>query len=319
MARHRYPSPSRIPRYLAIATVAALTVAIGLAQAGSGPQAGGNPVETAAAVTALPSPSATAPAQDDARAKLAADVETAVREAAEGAEGHAAVAVLDLSTGASASAGTTETDDHEFDTASIVKVDILAALLLQADDDGRSLTAQERQWATVMIENSDNAAANALWDAIGGGQGLAKANARLGLTETVPGDGAYWGLTRTTPDDQLRLLRAVFGEDSVLSADAREYLCGLMGSIAADQDWGVSAAADDPGSAQLKNGWLARSGTGLWVTNSIGRVEVAGHTLLLAVLCDGQTSQESGMALVEDLAVAASRPFADAAVAGADE
>ncbi|MCX5272672.1 serine hydrolase [Streptomyces virginiae] len=261
----------------------------------------------------------TASAQGDAQAELAADVETAVREAAAGAEGNAAVAVLDLSTDASASAGTTDADDHEFDTASIVKVDILAALLLQAADDGRALTAQERQWATVMIEHSDNAAANALWNAIGGGPGLAKANIRLGLTETVPGDGAYWGLTQTTPEDQLRLLRAVFGEDSVLSGDARAYLRGLLGSIAADQDWGVSAAADDPKSAHLKNGWLARSGTGLWVTNSIGRVEVAGHPLLLAVLCDGQTSQETGMALVEDLAVAASRPFADAAVAGADE
>ncbi|GAA3122071.1 hypothetical protein GCM10020254_81770 [Streptomyces goshikiensis] len=172
------------------------------------------------------------------------------------------MAVLDLSTGARASAGTADADDHEFDTASIVKVAILAALLLQVADDGRALTAQERWQATVMIENSDNTAADALWNAIGGAKGLAKANTRLGLTETVPGDGPYWGLTQTTPDDQLRLLQAVFGEDSALPADARSYLQGLMGSIAADQDWGVSAAADDPESARLKNGWLARSGSG---------------------------------------------------------
>ncbi|MFI0932890.1 serine hydrolase [Streptomyces sp. NPDC021019] len=272
-------------------------------------------------VTEQPSPSATvssqgADVQADRRAGLAADVETAVREAVEGAEGNAALAVLDLSSGAGASVGTAEADDHEFDTASIVKVDILAVLLLQVADEGRALTAQERRQATVMIENSDNTAADALWDAIGGAEGLAAANTRLGLTETVPGDGPYWGLTQTTPDDQLRLLQAVFGEDSALSADARSYLQGLMGSIAADQDWGASAAADDPGSAQLKNGWLARSGTGLWVTNSIGRVEVAGHTLLLAILCDGQPSQETGMALVEDLAVAASRPFADSTGTG---
>ncbi|WP_031156317.1 serine hydrolase [Streptomyces xanthophaeus] len=319
MARHRHNSPSRIPRYLAIGTVAALAGAIGVTHAGSGPQAARNPVQTAAAVTALPSPSATASAPTDAQADVAADLTAAVREAVAGAEGNAAVAVMDLTTGASASAGTTPGDDHEFDTASIVKVDIVAALLLQAADAGRALTAQERQSASVMIENSDNGAADALWDAIGGGQGLAKANTRLGLTETVPGDGAYWGLTQTTPGDQLRLLQAVFSEDSVLSADARAYLQGLMGSIAADQDWGISAAADDPGSAQLKNGWLARSRTGLWVTNSIGRVEVAGHTLLLAVLCDGQQSQEAGMALVEDLAVAASRPFTTDVDADADE
>ncbi|MFE0582921.1 serine hydrolase [Streptomyces sp. NPDC058874] len=315
MARHRHRSPSRIPRYLAIGTLAALTGAIGVAQTGPWPRTGANPVRTAASVTALPSPQTTAPSREDIDTEiadgLATEVEAAVREATAGTEGNAAVAVLDVTTGVSVSVGSVDAEEHTFDTASIVKVDILAALLLRAGDAGRSLTAQERQWATVMIENSDNAAANALWDAIGGAQGLAEANTRLGLVETVPGEGAYWGLTRTTPDDQLRLLQAVFGHDSVLSAEARNYLGGLMGSVAADQAWGVSAAADAPGAAQLKNGWLARSGTGLWVTNSIGRVETAGHTLLLAVLCDGQRSQETGMALVEDLAVAASGPLTD--------
>ncbi|MFJ9762439.1 serine hydrolase [Streptomyces erythrochromogenes] len=315
MARHRHTSPSRIPRCLAIGTVAALAGAFGITQAAPWSRTDGDPVQTAASVTALPSPQATAPPADDTRTETAADlsaeVEAAVREAVSGTGGNAAVAVLDLTTGASTSAGTDGAEDHTFDTASIVKVDILAALLLRADDAGRSLTAQERRWAKAMIENSDNAAANALWDAIGGSQGLAKANSRLGLVETVPGEGGHWGLTRTTPDDQLRLLQAVFGEGSVLSEDARTYLGDLMGSVAADQDWGVSAAADDPGSAQLKNGWLARSGTGLWVTNSIGRVEVAGHTLLLAVLCDGQRTQATGIAVVEKLAVAASGPFTD--------
>ncbi|WP_338056795.1 serine hydrolase [Streptomyces sp. ZAF1911] len=225
-------------------------------------------------------------------------VEEAVREVLAGAEGNAAVAALDLSTGESVQVGA----EHDFVTASIVKVDILATLLLQASDAGRSLTAQEQRQASVMIENSDNAAANALWDAIGGAEGLAKANLRLGLTETTPGPGVYWGLTQTTPADQLRLLQAVFGEDSVLSADARGYLRGLMGSVASDQDWGISAGLDDSGSVHLKNGWLARSESGLWVVNSIGRVEAGGDTLLLAVLCDGQASQKAGISLVEDLA-----------------
>ncbi|MFF1409406.1 serine hydrolase [Streptomyces sp. NPDC058289] len=225
-------------------------------------------------------------------------VETAVREVLAGAEGNAAVAVLDLSTGESVRVGV----ERDFVTASIVKVDILAALLLQASDAGRLLTAQEQRWATVMIENSDNAAASALWDAIGGTEGMAKANLRLGLTETTPGHGAYWGLTQTTAADQLRLLQAVFGEESALSADARAYLRGLMGSVAPDQNWGISAGLDESESVYLKNGWLARSETGLWVVNSIGRVEVDGRTLLLAVLCDGQASQKAGISLVEDLA-----------------
>ncbi|MCX4776003.1 serine hydrolase [Streptomyces sp. NBC_01264] len=292
MALHR--SPSRIRRRLAaFATMAALAGGITFAHARSEPRDGTFATAAAASTTATPVPT-TSPTTTSAQVK----VEEAAREVLAGAEGNAAVAVLDLSTGESARVGA----DRDFVTASIVKVDILATLLLQASDAGRLLTAQEQRWATVMIENSDNAAANALWDAIGGAEGMAEANLRLGLTETTPGHGAYWGLTQTTSADQLRLLQAVFGEESVLSADARAYLRGLMGSIAPDQDWGISAGLEDSGSVYLKNGWLARSESGLWVVNSIGRVEAGGHTLLLAVLCDGQTSQKAGISLVEDLA-----------------
>ncbi len=209
------------------------------------------------------------------------------------------VAVLDLGTGASAGYGA-----GTFETASIVKVDILAALLLQAQDAGRHLTAQEKAYATVMIENSDNDAASALWRAIGGADGLDSANRRLGLTATAGGDGPLWGLTRTTAADQLTLLRQVFAEDSALSAASRTYVRQLMGHIAEDQDWGVSAAAD--GSAwALKNGWLRRSTTGRWIVNSIGRVTVGGDDVLVAVVSHGNATEEAGIALVEAAARAA--------------
>lgn len=209
------------------------------------------------------------------------------------------VAVLDLGSGASAAFG-----DGAFDTASIVKVDILAALLLRAQDAGRRLTASERTYATAMIENSDNDSASALWRVIGRADGLDAANARLGLTDTEGGDGGLWGLTRTTAADQLTLLRQVFGQDSELSEASRTYLQGLMGQIAADQRWGVSAAADR-GRWALKNGWLARSTTGLWDINSIGRVTVDGRGCLVAVLSDGNSTKERGVSLVEAAAKAA--------------
>ncbi|MFJ6570387.1 serine hydrolase [Streptomyces sp. NPDC091292] len=193
-----------------------------------------------------------------------------------------------------------------YDTASIVKVDILAAVLLRAQDAGRPLTAQERTHATAMIRSSDNAAANALWETIGGAKGLDAANARLGLTGTKGGAGGRWGLTRTTADDQIKLLRAVFATgtgDAVLTKASRAYVQDLMGRIAADQDWGVSAAADTDWA--LKNGWLPRTATGLWDINSIGWVTVNGHPYLVAVLSDGNASMDKGVALVEHAAVTA--------------
>ncbi|MFJ3494685.1 serine hydrolase [Streptomyces sp. NPDC086091] len=219
------------------------------------------------------------------------------------------VAVLDPASGERAGFGR-----GSFDTASIVKVDILAALLLRAQDADRELTATERTYAAAMIRRSDNDAASALWKVIGEADGLDAANERLGLTGTEGGRDLLWGLTQTTAADQLTLLEQVFGTDSALDADSRAYLRKLMGSIVEGQRWGVSAAAD--GSAwALKNGWLPRTATGLWDVNSIGRVTSGGRELLVAVLSDRSVSQEKGIALVEAAAKAAVSVFAPAATA----
>ncbi len=216
------------------------------------------------------------------------------------------VAVLDVDSGESATYGGTA-----FDTASIVKVDILATLLLQAQDADRQLTATEKSYATTMIENSDNDSASALWRIIGKAGGLDAANKTFGLTGTAGGDDMLWGLTQTTAADQLALLQQVFGDDSKLSSASKSYIQGLMGQIEADQQWGVSAAAD--GSKwKLKNGWLARSATGLWDVNSIGRVTGAdGHEYLVAVLSKGSTTQGKGISLIEAAAKAGVAAFAE--------
>ncbi|MGW0836047.1 serine hydrolase [Streptomyces prunicolor] len=214
------------------------------------------------------------------------------------------VAVLDLTSGESATYGSTA-----FDTASIVKVDILATLLLQAQDAGRQLTATEKSYATTMIENSNNDSATALWDIIGKAGGLGTANKTFGLTGTTGGDGALWGLTQTTAADQLTLLQQVFGDDSKLNSASQSYIQGLMKQIEADQQWGVSAAADGSKWA-LKNGWLARSTTGLWDVNSIGRVTGEdGDTYLVAVLSKGSTTQTKGISLIEAAAKAGVTAF----------
>ncbi|MFJ3657317.1 serine hydrolase [Streptomyces nigra] len=229
-----------------------------------------------------------------ARAMRAVDVPDGAR---------VSVGVLDLASGESATFG-----EGAFDTASVVKVDILAALLLRAQDEGRRLTPTERADAAAMIEHSDNASASRLWRAIGAAAGLDAANERFGLTDTEGGDGMLWGLTRTTAADRLRLLRQVFGEESELEAASRAYVRTLMGRIAQGQHWGVSAAADGSGWA-LKNGWLPRTATGLWDVNSVGRVTSQGRELLVAVLSDGHTTQARGISVVEAAAVAAVSVF----------
>jgi hypothetical protein len=201
-------------------------------------------------------------------------------------------------------------DDAPFDTASIVKVDILAALLLQAQEEGRELTAAERSQARAMIRQSDNASASVLWRKIGRAPGLNAANRQLGLSSTEGGPGVHWGLTQTTAEDQVRLLRAVFGSEGKGSSDAsaglneesRAFIRGLMSEIAAGQDWGVSVAGSR---WALKNGWLRRSTTRLWDINSIGQVTVHGRRYLISVLSGDNASMRSGISRVERAAKAA--------------
>ncbi|MFJ9212271.1 serine hydrolase [Streptomyces sp. NPDC102264] len=222
------------------------------------------------------------------------------------------VAVYDLAGGGEWASG----EDRTYVTASIVKVAVLAALLLRARDSGRWLTAGEERLAEAMIERSDNEAATALRAAAGGVAGLDAAHARLGMTRTSAAPA--WGLTRTTARDQLTLLRAVFAgadpaepavadpaEPAVLDERSRRYLAGLMGRVVPGQDWGVSAATAD-GDWALKNGWLPRSDSGLWVVHSVGRV----RNCLVAVLSDGHTAKDTGIARVEEAAVSAVRRFA---------
>lgn len=227
---------------------------------------------------------------------LDAELTAAVAPLTGGADVSVSVAVLDCDSGASAVYG----NSASYDTASIVKVDILAALLLLAQDEGRELSGEEHAHAVAMIEHSDNTAATKLLRTIGGAEGLDAANGRLGLTATTAAHA--WGLTQTTAGDQLRLLRAVFGTDSELSQGSRTCLRELMERVEAGQQWGVSAAG---GGGALKNGWMPRTTTGLWDINSIGRVRAGGRTCLVAVLSRGHTTREAGVAVVESVAKAA--------------
>ncbi|MCX4760731.1 class A beta-lactamase-related serine hydrolase [Streptomyces sp. NBC_01275] len=312
-SRRARPSRRRPLLYTALAAVAVLgATAGGTAYVKAQAHSGTGPASSSTAPSASASESESESTDGGTSVEPVADPEvdydallrTAMKAVTVSGDADVSAAVLDLDSGDGAAYG-----EGAFDTASIVKVDILATLLLQAQDAGRHLTATEKSYATAMIENSDNDSASALWRIIGKAKGLDAANERFGLADTAGGDDMLWGLTQTTAADQLTLLQQVFGDDSKLSEASRTYVQGLMGQIAADQHWGVSAAADGSSWA-LKNGWLARSTTGLWDINSIGRVTVDGHDYLVAVLSNGNTTQAKGVSLVEAAAKAAVSVFA---------
>ena len=256
-----------------------------------------------AAPPARPQPRACSP-----HAALTAALATALP----GQTGNVAVGVTDLSTGITASY-----HPHElFHTASIVKADILATLLLQVQHQHTGLSPAEQGLATAMIEQSDNDAASALWDTIGGAAGLAAADQRLRLRRTEPGPGGLWGLTATTVTDQLSLLAALTSAHSPLAAAARHYELSLMRSVEPGQNWGVTAAAEPGSSPAVKNGWLPDGPAGLWVINTIGVLRHDGQRLLVAVLSSGQPTQAAGISQVQAAARAAAASVTQPACPG---
>lgn len=210
--------------------------------------------------------------------------------------GHAAVAVLDERTGREYAVH----PRRQQLTASIVKVEILEALLHREG----ALSRGERVEAQAMIERSDNDAAQALWQRVGAAAGLSRFGRIAGLKHTEPaaghGPGYPWGLTLTTPTDQLRLLGLLVTRNPVLTRPQRTVVLRLMRHVSADQRWGVSAGAG-ASTVALKDGWLPlREGTTDWQINSIGAV-YAGRRCryLIAVITVGSATMDDGVATVE--------------------
>jgi beta-lactamase class A len=207
------------------------------------------------------------------------------------------VAVLDHKTGQLY----TYRGDEKYETASVVKVDVLAALLLDAQDDERELSSSEMSLARKMIRLSDNSATTSLFNRIGYKKGLTAANKRLGLTTTAVSPS--WGLTKTTVTDQAKLLEQLAATNGPLDQESRDTALDLMGDVDTEQRWGVSAAAREGEKVAIKNGWLPRSTEGnKWIINSLGRITGTDADVSVAVLSHGHRKMDDGIASVEKIA-----------------
>jgi hypothetical protein len=185
------------------------------------------------------------------------------------------------------------------DDASIAKVDIVATAIYEAEQRGSSLTATEQELATEAIEESDNDAAQDLWDDDGGNPAIAAFNARVGMTQTILDPQGAWGLYESTARDQLRLLQHVALPNPVLTTAQRSFELALMHRIDPAQDWGVSAGVLPPATVALKNGWLP-IGAG-WEINSIGAVTGRYRDYLIAVLTSDDPSMAYGVETIEGI------------------
>ncbi len=185
-----------------------------------------------------------------------------------------------------------------FYAASAIKVTILAALLRKAQEQHRQLTASEKSLAWLMITQSDNDAATALWNDVGipGMQhflNLAK------MSETMLSDA--WGLTLLTAHDETLLLHLISIANPILSKASRVYERYLMAHVISAQRWGTPAGAPTSVIVHVKNGWLP-FGPGGWVINSLGLFTNKHRVYSLAFLTYDNPSMIYGVDTIEGAA-----------------
>lgn len=193
-------------------------------------------------------------------ARMAGDIHTALS----GRSSTVALRVYDKSEDLNCWLNTTT----HFDSASVVKVTILGTLLREAETQHRHLTASEAHLARLMITQSDNNAASALWAHVGRGR-LEYFLGRAGMNQTQLGPDGYWGLTQITAHDELLLIQVLQYPNTVLNAASRSYALNLMAQVIPSQRWGVPAGAPTDLTVHVKNGWLPLATHG-WRIHSIG-------------------------------------------------
>jgi beta-lactamase class A len=205
------------------------------------------------------------------------------------------IAVYDATT------GTTHVlnQDAKFQTASIVKAQILGAVLRRAQAQRRSLTTFERSNLAAMIERSDNHAATTLWNLLGGASGVAAFDRLVPMSATTPHPA--WGLTTTTAADNVRLLRDFAFPTATLTLRRRAYSLSLLEHVVREQRWGVSAGVAPNAVVALKNGWLPLSDRARWRVNSIGWVRGERRNYVVAVLTDHNPSMRYGIDTIQQL------------------
>lgn len=231
-----------------------------------------------------------------AKAGLADKLTKDITGALAGRKSTVAIGLYDRSTSTTCTLRATSA----YDSASTVKVTVLATLLWDAKKHNRYLTSTETALATKMITQSDNDSTSKLWKQLG----LTKIKGFLtaaGMTKTTPGADSYWGLTQINATDEQKLLKLVTAKNSVLSDNSRAYILKLMGQVTSSQRWGTPAGAPSSVSVHVKNGWLQRATHG-WRVHSLGTFSGGGHDYMMSVLTDDNSTMDYGVTTIQNVA-----------------
>jgi beta-lactamase class A len=184
------------------------------------------------------------------------------------------------------------------ETASVVKVIILMTLLSQKEAAATPLTSNEQALAAAMIEQSDNDAAQALYNEEGYNPGIQQFLASIGINDVqLTLDG--FGSTYMPPQTMITILEDL-RTASVLTPGDCQYVLSLMGQVESDERIGVGDTAPPGATVELKDGYGVEE-DGLNVMVTVGIVTYQGQTYDVAVFTKDEEELQEGIDYVNTI------------------
>ncbi len=186
-----------------------------------------------------------------------------------------------------------------FTMASSAKVPLMVEYLQYIEGQGRGPNDFETSTMTAMIENSDNNAAEVIYDTLNYDAGERAAMQSWGINDFVS-DPNGWGWGQWSAADMAHLL-TMMQSGKILNASDRAFAFNLMQNIESDQRFGVGDTAPANSTVAMKDGWVNEP-DGAWAVNTSGIVTVGGETYIIAVYTKEQDSFSSGQDIVNHVA-----------------
>lgn len=178
-------------------------------------------------------------------------------------------------------------------TASTFKLAVMGAVLLRAQDEGRSLSDTERSQLDGMIRFSDDPEVRIILGSMGGiDRMLRDYGSRLGISYWSLGqEPGRWGCVSWSPNSALSLMEHLTLEGvGELNADSQAIALGLLTNVTPSQRWGLGDGTLGvlDGQVAQKNGFANECSAGSRI-NSVGLVfDAAGAPAYsVAIYTDG--------------------------------
>ncbi|MBE1485679.1 serine hydrolase [Plantactinospora soyae] len=209
----------------------------------TGPSATGGPTKKP---TPTPTPSPTLPALPVAPANVKIDK-----------DGWWNWALMDTRTGRiSGSANMDETNP----TASMIKAWIGADFLRRVDEKGDTPSDTRMSQVSTMIRDSDNTAAQTLYEVNGGTASIRRLISICDLTDSSPAADGGWSRTALSARDTARM-GACIADGRAAGPKWTKYLLGEMRAVRGVGNFGIRKAfpAAEQKTIAVKNGWVDRT------------------------------------------------------------